>query len=134
MYQITNGTFAEARRYCIHDNVVVQDGPWHDLDSCWFTGLYTRVVPSHAVELTSAYLDIQVANVLRARGRVVATTIQKRHLAAVIHLCGRGAGNGYARRGFRLLPGQRCGDHDVGRYLARIDTMTATFARLATTT
>ena len=30
MYQITDGTFAEAKRYCIHDHVVVEDGPWHD--------------------------------------------------------------------------------------------------------
>ena len=133
MYQITNGTFAEARQYCIHRNVVVEDGPWHDPRSCWFTGLYTRVVPSHAVELTSAYLDTQVANALRARGPAAATPVQKRHLAAVIHLCGRGAGVVYARRNFRLLPGQRCGDHDVGRYLDRVERMTATFARLATT-
>lgn len=27
MYQITNGTFAEARRYCIHDHIVIEDGP-----------------------------------------------------------------------------------------------------------
>ena len=27
MFQITDGTFAEARRYCIHDHVVVEDGP-----------------------------------------------------------------------------------------------------------
>ena len=26
MFQITDGTFAEARRYCIHNNVVVEDG------------------------------------------------------------------------------------------------------------
>ena len=31
MYQITDGTFAEAKRYCIHDHAVVEDGPWHDL-------------------------------------------------------------------------------------------------------
>ena len=48
MFQITDGTFAEARRYCIHDHVVVEDGPWHDARSCWFNGLYTRVVPGHA--------------------------------------------------------------------------------------
>jgi hypothetical protein len=30
MFQITDGTFAEARRYCIHDHVVVEDGPWND--------------------------------------------------------------------------------------------------------
>ena len=27
MFQMTDGTFAEARRYCIHDHVVVEDGP-----------------------------------------------------------------------------------------------------------
>ena len=54
MYQMTDGTFAEARRYCIHDHRVVEDGPWHDFSSCWFNALYTRVVPSHAVELTAA--------------------------------------------------------------------------------
>jgi hypothetical protein len=131
MYQITNGTFAEARRYCIHRNVVVEDGPWHDFRSCWFTGLYTRVVPSHAVELTSAYLDVQVANALRVRAGRAATAAQKRRLAAMIHLCGRGAGIAYARRNFRVLAGQRCGDHDVRRYLERVDAMTATFERLA---
>src|SRR4051794_13258112 len=36
MFQITDGTFAEAKRYCIHDHVVVEDGPWHDRRSCWF--------------------------------------------------------------------------------------------------
>src|SRR5215831_7411378 len=30
MYQITDGTFEEARHYCIHDHVAVVDGPWSD--------------------------------------------------------------------------------------------------------
>ena len=38
----------------------------------------------------------------------------------MIHLCGAGAGRAYAQRHLRLLPGQRCGDHDVGAYLGRI--------------
>jgi hypothetical protein len=46
MYQITDGTFQQARRYCIHDHAVVEDGPWHDLRSCWFNAFYARVVPS----------------------------------------------------------------------------------------
>ena len=61
MYQIIDATFVEAKRYCIHDHVVVEDGPWNELGSCWFNSLYTRVVPTHAVELTSAYLDRRVA-------------------------------------------------------------------------
>jgi hypothetical protein len=132
MYQITDGTFAEAKRYCIRDHVVAEAGAWHDPRACWFNALYFRVVPSHAVELTSAYLDVRVAGTL-ARQRIGAVTLrQKQDLAAVIHLCGAGAGEAYARRGFRLTDGQRCGDHDVRGYLARVNAMKRTFARLAT--
>jgi Transglycosylase SLT domain len=131
MYQITNATFQEAKRYCIHHHVVVEAGPWHDVRSCWFNGLYTRVVPSHAVELTAALLDRSVSNTLRRHRITAATLQQKQDLAAIIHLCGAGAGDVYARRGFRLTPGQRCGDHDARSYLAHIDAMKRQFVRLA---
>ena len=131
MYQITDGTFREAKRYCIHDHVVVEDGPWDDVQSCWFNSLYTRVVPSHAIELTAALLDRGVARAM-GRQRIAAATLrQKQDLAAVIHLCGAGAGNAYAARGFRLTASQRCGDHDVSAYLAQVNGLKRRFARLA---
>ncbi len=131
MYQITDATFREARRYCIHDHRVVEDGPWNDVRSCWFNRLYTRVLPSHAIELTAALLDRGVAGAL-GRHRLAAVTLQQQQdLAAVIHLCGAGAGEAYATRGFRLIARQRCGDHDVNDYLARVNTMKRQFARLA---
>jgi hypothetical protein len=132
MYQITDATFAEAKRYCIHDHVVVEDGPWNELGSCWFNSLYSRVVPTHAVELTSAYLDRHVASILERRRIAGATLQQKQDLAVVIHLCGAGAGDAYARRGFRLTAGQHCGDHDLRDYLARVNAMKRVFTRLAT--
>ena len=131
MFQITDGTFAEARRYCIHDHVVVEDGPWHDLQSCWFNALYTRVVPGHAVEMTAALLDRTVTRMLE-RNRIATASLQQRqNLAAVIHLCGSGAGNAYARRGFRFSRGQRCGDHDARRYLAEVNALKQQFARFS---
>ncbi len=130
MYQITDATFHEAKRYCIHNHMVVEDGSWHDMRSCWFNSLYTRVLPSHAVELTAALLDRAVANAT-AHQRKAATLQQKQDLAAVIHLCGAGAGEAYAERGFRLTPKQQCGDHDVRRYLARVNAMKRQFARLS---
>jgi hypothetical protein len=131
MFQITDGTFAEARRYCIHDHVVVQQGAWSDPRSCWFNGLYTRVVPAHAVEMTAALLDREVARSL-AQNRVRSASLQQQQdLAAIIHLCGGGAGDGYVRRGFRFQRGQRCGDHDPRRYLARVNTLKREFAQLA---
>lgn len=131
MYQITDGTFREARRYCIHDHAVVEDGPWNDFRSCWFNSLYMRVIPSHAVEMTSAYLDRNVARAL-ARARIANVSArQKQDLAAIIHLCGAGAGLRHAQRGLVIAPGQRCGDHDVRRYVDKVERMRRTFAELA---
>ena len=130
MYQITDGNFAEARRFCIHDHAVVADGPWNDWHSCWFNSLYARVIPSNAVELTSAYLDRSVALILE-RHRMSSTALpQKQMLAALIHLCGAGAGDEYARHRFRLAEGERCGDHQARAYIERVETMQSVFSRL----
>jgi hypothetical protein len=131
MYQLTDGTFALARHYCVHDHVVVEDGPWNDVHSCWFNALYTRVLASNAIEMTSAYLDRQVAELLNANHLTRATLQQKQELATLIHLCGAGAGNVYARRGLRLAPGQKCGDHDARAYIERVKVMKQSFARLS---
>ena len=133
MYQITDGTFREARRYCIHGHMVVEDGPWHDPNSCWFNSLYTRVVPSHAIQLTSALLDRRVSGAITPRRSGRVTLQQKQNLAAVIHLCGATAGRAYVTGGFRLSPHQRCGGHGVRDYLARVNAMKQRFARLAAT-
>jgi len=130
MFQITDGTFREARRYCIHDHVAVEDGPWHDPKSCWFNSLYFRVVPSHAAEMTSAFLDRHVARTLQRQRVGAATLAQKRDLAAVIHLCGVSAGEAFAARGFRLTANQRCGDQDVRGYLERINQIRRAFGSL----
>jgi hypothetical protein len=131
MYQITDSTFAEARRYCIHDHAVIEDGAWKGRQSCWFNSLYARVIPSHAVELTSAYLDRGVALTLERHGKAAAALEHKQELAAVIHLCGAGAGDAFVRRGFHLIAGQRCGDHDARTYLARVSALRREFDRLA---
>jgi hypothetical protein len=131
MYQITDSTFEEARRYCVHDHRVVHEGRWDDWHSCWFNGLYFRVVPAHAVELTAAYLDVEVGEILAAEPLARASRPQRRHLAAAVHLCGAGAAQAYARRGFTFSAGERCGDHDPRAYLERVDAMQAVFARLA---
>ena len=131
MYQITDGTFEEAKRFCIHDHAVAEDGPWNDWHSCWFTGLYFRVLPSHAVEMTSAYLDRGVSDALKRHQIRSATLRQKQNLATLMHLCGVGAGNLYARRHFQLAPGQRCGDHSAAGYIAKVESMKRVFTQLA---
>jgi hypothetical protein len=127
MYQITNGTFAEAKRYCIRNHAVVAaDDP---RGGCW-SGLYTRVVPADAVELTAAYLDRSIVQIL-ARHRVKhLAPAQAGQLAAVIHLCGAGAGDDYVRHGLTLAAGARCGDHDARAYVARVTSAERAFVAL----
>jgi hypothetical protein len=130
MYQITDATFAEAQPFCTRDHAVAVEGARNDWQSCRFNSLYARVMPDHAVEFASARLDRSVAMVL-LRHRLASTSLQhKQDLAVLIHLCGSHAGDDYARRRFRLTDGQRCGDHDVGRYLASVHAMQTVFTRL----
>ena len=130
MFQLTDATFHTARRYCIHDHHVAEDGPWHDHHSCWFNSLYTRVIPSHAIEMTAALLDHRVTRELATRPQ--ATPQQKHNLAAVIHLCGARAGHDFVSRRFRLTSHQRCGDHDVRTYLTRVQLLKQQFITLNT--
>ena len=124
MYQMTDAAFADARVACVHDHMVVED--------CWFTGLYTRILPSHAIELTAVSLHRQAAAILRKYPKENLSMRQKQDLAALIHLCGGRVARAYARNGFQLAEGQRCGDHSAARYLASVDAMTRKFRRLAT--
>jgi hypothetical protein len=131
MYQLTDGTFAQAKRYCIHDHRVAEEGPWADWHACWFNGLYMRVIPGDAIEMTSAYLDRAVTAALLAHGVRHATLRQKQNLAIFIHLCGAGAGELYVRRGLRPAAGEKCGDEAARAYVGRVNAMRRVFARLA---
>jgi len=124
MFQMTDAAYAEAARYCIRGNAVV------DTD-CGFTSLYNRAVPSHAIELAAVYLDHKVAAVLARAPDSAASPQQKQDLAAFIHLCGAGPASAFVHRGFQMMAGERCGDHLVAAYLAKVNAMKRQFLRLA---
>jgi hypothetical protein len=124
LYQMTDPAYADAARFCVRGNVVTATG-------CGSTFLYTRAIPSHAIELASVYLDRNVADVLTRAGDVKASAQQKQDLAAFIHLCGAGPAAAYARRKFQMIPGERCGDHLVAGYVARVSAMRRQYLRLA---
>jgi hypothetical protein len=124
LYQMIDGAFAEAARFCIRDHAVVADG-------CGSTGLYIRTIPSHAVELASIYLDRNVTAVLARAGDVTPNAQQRQDLAAFIHLCGGGPATAFTRRHFQFMAGERCGDHLVAAYVASVNAMKRQFLQLA---
>jgi hypothetical protein len=131
MYQMTDAAFADARHYCIHHHTVIEDKGWSIWHSCWFNAFYSRVLPSHAIELTAVSLERNVAQILARRPNVTASSPQKEDLATIIHLCGAGPATTFARCGFRLLSGERCGDHSVAFYLAEVNALKRQFRRFA---
>src|SRR5487761_474001 len=123
MYQMTDAAFDEARHYCIRDHAVTDD--------CWFTGLYTRVLPHDAVELTAVFLARKVAEIRAAHPDLPASPRQIQDLAAIVQLCGIVPATNFARRHFHLMAGERCGDEAAATYLARVDAMKRRFLKLA---
>jgi hypothetical protein len=124
LYQTTDPAYAEAARFCVRRHAVVDAG-------CGFNSLYVRVVPSHAIELAAVYLDRKVAAVLAGAPDAKASPQQKQDLAALIHLCGTGRAWAFVRLGFKVMAGERCGDHPVVTYLAKVNAMKRQFLRLA---
>ncbi|MBR0780180.1 transglycosylase SLT domain-containing protein [Bradyrhizobium iriomotense] len=124
LFQMTDPAYRDAARFCVRGNAVTENG-------CGSSFLYIRAIPSHAIELTSVYLDRQVAMVLSLAGDVKASREQKQDLAAFIHLCGAGPATSYARRKFQTIAGERCGDHLVAGYVGRVNAMKRQFLRLA---
>ena len=122
MYQMTDAAFAEARHYCIRHHTVVADG-------CSLNGFDSRLLPSRAIELTAVFLDRNLTGILAHRPST--SLQQKQELATIIHLCGAGLAKAFAQRGFHLIAGERCGDHDVATYLAHINAMKREFLRFA---
>jgi hypothetical protein len=130
LLQMTDANLADARRLCVHGHEVAREGPWTDPEACWLNGLYSRLVPGHAIEMTAAWLDTSVREIAAAQRLRGLPQARVRRLAAVVHLCGRARAAEYARRGFWTVPGERCGEQDVARYVARVEALARQFEAL----
>ena len=124
LFQMIDGAFAEAARFCIRDHAVVDTG-------CGFSSLYIRAIPSHAIELASIYLDRNVAVGSRPRGRREGRREPEAGSRGLHPSLRRGSCHGFARRHFQMMAGERCGDHLVAAYVARVNAMKRQFLRLA---
>src|ERR1700745_3098844 len=113
---MTGPALSEAQGYCILHHSVVETG-------CSANLLHSRVVPRHATELTAVFLERNLASILGQRRTTGISSQRREELAAIIHLCGAGPAKIFVRRGFRLMPGERCGDHNLAAYVAEITPM-----------
>ena len=102
--------------------------PWYALRGCWFNALYTRTVPSHAIELTSAYLDRRVGETLRRHPGATPTLRAAAALAALIHLVRRRRSRVRSCAAVsRRRRASAAAAHDVRTYLARVESMQRAF-------
>lgn len=127
MFQITEGTFEEARRFCVRSGQAYRDS--ENGAACWGSFAYSRLIPSHAIEMTSARLDYYVHRTLAETGRRNASLREKQALAIVIHLCGAGRGERFARLRFNARRLGACGDHNPATYVSRVRRLQDRFRR-----
>jgi hypothetical protein len=127
LLQMTDATYEQARHLCIRDHAVAHEGPWYDPRTCFLDALYFRTLPGDAIEMTAAYLQQASEQILARPGVRPASPAERQALAAAVHLCGPRRGAAFAARGFRPLRGERCGDHDLRAYLARVQGLVSLF-------
>ena len=118
LYQFTTPTFEWAKKYCIHNGKVQTEGPWYQVNRCWFNSLYTRFLPSHSIEVASSYLDVQVRKLTKYQN---VSDRNKRRLASIIHLCGVNKAKRFIRNGYHLPSMRYCGSHSVRNYVRKIE-------------
>lgn len=122
LFQMTDPAYAEVSKFCIRAHAVTETG-------CGVMP-YIRLLPSHSTELAAIYLDRNVAAILARAGRTAATPQQVQDVATIVHLCGGGPATAYARRGFKMKPDERCGDHLMSAYVARVNAFKRGFVAL----
>lgn len=127
LYQFTTGTYNRAKKLCIQDGAVVKEGPWHQLNSCWFNFLYLRTSASHSIEMASAYLTLAIQKMTKNIQNVSQSNINR--LAAVIHLCGEKKGEYFIKTNFNLNRLSHCGTHSVKNYVAKVERNLERFSR-----
>ena len=131
MFQITDGTYAEAKDFCIADGEVRQRSTNAVDAHCVPEFMYSRLIPSHAIEMTAARLHHHVRRLLSAYRVRTATRLQQQTLATIIHLCGVGKGEQLVQARFELRRIGRCGDHAPAAYVGRVRALQKQFRQLA---
>jgi len=127
MFQMTDAAFAYAQGHCIREHKVVKA---QQHDDCQPHDDRARIRPAQATELTASLLHRNISAILD-RKHGPATAKQKQDLAAIIHLCGPTRAQAFAKRGFKLAKGERCGDHNPAAYLQQVETMRRQFVKYA---
>ncbi len=129
LYQITDGFYNQAKNYCINSGKVKRRKPWYEFDTCWTRLFYSRLYPSHAIEMTSAYLTLTTRKILRRFGKKKVKRSVKQTVAAISHLCGKRVAYQYVKRNFKAPKGKKCGSHSLSRYVKRVKAYQKAFQR-----
>ena len=129
MFQITEGTFNEARHYCAKEGLAFDDKT-HD-HVCFRNVTYSRLVPEHAIEMTSARLHRVTENLIRHSKRWRNWSLRdKQDVAIVIHLCGAAKAERLVRSGMHFTELGSCGDHEPATYAHQVHRLQTQFRLL----
>lgn len=91
----------------------------------------SRLFATDSIALTVLNLSHKMKKIERKFGIKKWNKSLKTKIAAIIHLCGEGVANRYARQGFRFGSIRYCGTHNVRRYVQSVKRLKRRFEKIA---
>jgi len=130
LYQFTEPTFEAAKSYCFVAGKPRVKVGGQIFGRCWRSAIYQRFIPSHNIELTSAYLNLVLKNInQKIRAKLSSNKLRK--IASMVHLCGKGKIGRLVRRGFNFSRMGHCGSHHVASYVNSVASLEQKFKKIA---
>ena len=131
LYQITDDFYGRAQNYCVEKGRIRRRKPWYAFSTCWNRLFYSRLYPSHAIEMTSAYLTLTTRKLLKRFGKKKVRRPVQQTVAAIRHFCGKRIAYQYVKRDFKAIRGQKCDSQSLSRYIQRVKAYQKAFQRAA---
>ena len=120
LMQLTDGHFEQARKYCIVKGELKR--------GCTMNWIYSRLWPSHSIELAASYLHMSIAKLRKwYRRQFKKTDLIK--LSSVIHLCGPEKAAIFVEDQLEFRRFKQCGDHRVDRYVNKVLSFSKKFSQ-----
>ena len=119
LFQFTNATYEEAKKYCVRSGRIIRDGRWDDFNSCWFNWAYLRISAADSIQMAAALLYTDTLDVLQSLAPKISAQ-RKREVSSVIHLCGKTKGIEFVQKKFNLRALRNCGDYSPLTYVQKV--------------
>ncbi len=117
IYQITNSTFLDAKRFCKKSGKLFYDATHLKLKHCKENRYASRLSAEDSIRMVSSRMEYYLNKLLRGRKLSLQ---QSERVASVLHLCGVYKAKRFVKAGLSYRAIGKCGSHNPRYYYKKI--------------